>query len=125
MVFKALAAALTLLLVLAGSLHSRATSVTRAAITSLEQRRSVELGNTEPSALREPGAIANTSATHPLENGGLQNATALDGAFNTPKQTGRNARPHAPEPGLLLLLGSLLLMFGLHRGKRSRNSPRR
>lgn len=125
MAFKALAAALALLLILASSLHSRAVSVTRAAITSLEQHRSVALGSTDASGSSEPGTLANASATRPRENRSLQNATARGGAFKTPKQTRRNARPHAPEPGVLLLLGTLLLVFGLHRGKQSRNSPRR
>jgi hypothetical protein len=121
MTFKAIAAALTLLLVLAGSLHNRAASATRAAATSLEQRRGFELGIAEPDVLREPKAAHDPSAAH----SSLQNATLLSGVFDAAKQAGHSARSHVPEPKVLLLLGLALLLFGLRRGgKQGRNPPR-
>jgi hypothetical protein len=122
MTFKAIAAALTLLLVLASSLHNRAASATRAAVTSLEQRRGFELGVAQPAALREPAVAHGLRASH----SSLENATLLKGVFDAAKQAGSSARSHVPEPKVLLLLGLALLLFGLRRGgKQGRNPPRR
>jgi hypothetical protein len=116
MTFKAIAAALTLLLMLASGLHIRAASATRAAAASIEQRRSLELDGAESDVFRETGARRDS----------LQNATLLNGVVDAAKQAGRTARTHAPEPKVLLLLGLALLLFGLRRGgKQGRNPPRR
>ena len=109
MTFKAIAAALLVLLLAAG-LYNRAAHATRAAASSLEQRHSFELAVTEPSA----------------SHGGLQNATVFTGVVNAARHAGRAARTHVPEPGVLLLLGLALVCFGLRRGnKQNRNPPRR
>ena len=106
MTFKATTAALTVLLMLAGALHTGVANATHAAALAVQHRPlvsySVDLGITEPSAAR----------------GGLHGTRLLGGVMDAAKQAGRNARSHVPEPKALLLLGLALLAFGLRRGNK-------
>jgi len=107
MTFKAITAALTVLLMLAGAIHNRAAHATHAAALAVQQR-ALELRVTEPGAAHD----------------GLHRATLLSGVMDAAKQAGRDARSHVPEPKALLVLGLVLLAFGLRRGnKQDRDHP--
>jgi hypothetical protein len=105
MTFKAIAAAVAVLMMLAGVVH-RAANATHA---------------TAPSAqLRVAELLANEPAT---AQGALHRATLFGGVVHAAKQAGRSARSHVPEPKVLLLLGLVLLAVGLRRGNRRDGPP--
>lgn len=105
MTFKVIAAAVAVLVMLAGAVHNRAANATHAAPSA--QHRAAELLASGPAAARDA----------------LHRATLFGGVVNAAKQARRSARSHVPEPKVLLLLGLLLLAVGLRRGNR-RDRPR-